>query len=92
MQAEIEGWFSCYKSGEGCDFRLQHTVFTLQCTERAAAPLSCVPKLVFYEPCLQFPDETGCFRLQTQARNPRGARWDMGRLRSPLHKGTFPSL
>lgn len=53
-------------------FSLQHAVFIWQRTMRVADLLSCIPKLVFYEPFLQFPDETGHCRLQPQDRNPAG--------------------
>lgn len=36
--------------------------------------LSCIPRLVFYEPFLQFPHEMGTFWDATAGQKPRGAQ------------------
>lgn len=59
------------------------------CLYLAADLFSCIPKLVLYEPFLHFLHEMGHFWLQLWDKKPRGARWDVNSLVSPLFKVTF---
>lgn len=62
----LKGDFPVTNRVEACVFSLQHAVFIRQRAERVADLLGCVPTLVFHEPFLQFPDETGRFWLPPQ--------------------------
>lgn len=76
----LKGDFPLANRVEACVFSLQHAVLIQQCIVQVAGLLSCIPKLVFYEPFLQFLDETGHFWLQSWNRNPSGAGGSQGLL------------